>query len=124
MNRIQQVSNPLHVPTQPSKAEAIDFRLWGSRIRVATAGVQVSWRLGVWAVTSGAGGRACNGRLCSHLRSFGTLPQVALIDFTASRLVTTVDPASGGAEVAFYDLNQDPEVFEGTSGDVQVWMEG
>ncbi len=69
-----------------------------------------------------------------------TAAQVALIDFTASRLVASEEPGSaagissrgggegvsgcgGGAQqqqVAFYDLSQDPEVFEGTLGDVQV----
>ena len=42
-------------------------------------------------------------------------PQVSLIDFTASRLVSEVS-----GQLAFYDLSQDPEVFEGTQGDVQV----
>jgi hypothetical protein len=42
------------------------------------------------------------------------LMQVSLIDFTASRLVT------GDGQLAFCDLSQDPEVFEGPSGEVQV----
>ena len=59
---------------------------------------------------------------------------MALIDFTASRLVASEAAAGSAADigsrdsdaqqrqqqVAFYDLSQDPEVFEGTLGDVQV----
>ena len=37
-----------------------------------------------------------------------------LIDFTASRL------CCGGGRVAYCDLAQDPELFEGTYGHVQV----
>ena len=47
------------------------------------------------------------------------LTQVSLIDFTASRLVS-----EGSGQLAFYDLSQDPEVFEGTQGDVQVRKRG
>ena len=51
---------------------------------------------------------------CLHI-SYFILTQVSLIDFTASRLVS-----EGSGQLAFYDLSQDPEVFEGTQGDVQV----
>lgn len=38
----------------------------------------------------------------------------SLIDFTASRLV------SEGGRLAFCDLSQDPEIFQGPQGQVQV----
>eukprot|EP00955_Chlamydomonas_euryale_P114232 366260-Chlamydomonas_euryale.AAC.39 len=43
------------------------------------------------------------------------IPAVSLIDFTASRLI-----AADGS-LACCDLGQDPEIFEGPEGDIQVW---
>ena len=56
----------------------------------------------------------CSCGICGTERRLAGLPQVSLIDFTTSRLVTE------DGRLAFCDLSQDPEVFQGTVGDIQA----
>lgn len=114
---------------EAAASAATRARLRGVDLEAPTAGVTVRRSLrGVLACCGRAGGRTqglgfrggcraaltlfCHATL--HPPLTHPVPQVTLIDFTLSRLVTVT------GEVAFCDLAADPELFKGPKGSVQV----